>query len=326
MANKKKKKNKKHVNRRKRETTQAVQVETQLPEVQRFLTKRSLICGLIILLCILVFCFLPDSWLDNFIMRTLELLSLGGIVLALGILFYLNYTEKTVKVLYWTVVLSSILSLYLITCKAWMLIEFLLLSILTIYACVVYMRDNQKGTRKYAKVGKRRKITLNSFWPIGLCLVFRAILLYVRFSMYEYIDNLAILGVGTAIGLVLALILIVWLCSSGYKYLERKGSESHSTALTAFLIFFTCIIFGWFSVAIPNQSFVIEQKVISCEVLDKDEKIRRSHQTRSLCVEIKGDEYYIEVTSETFEQFNIGDTISVEVSKGLFGLEYLYIP
>ena len=259
-------------------------------------------------------------------MRTLELLSLGGIVLALGILFYLNYTEKTVKVLYWTVVLSSILSLYLITCKAWMLIEFLLLSILTIYACVVYMRDNQKGTRKYAKVGKRRKITLNSFWPIGLCLVFRTILLYVRFSMYEYIDNLAILGVGTAIGLVLALILIVWLCSSGYKYLERKGSESHSTALTAFLIFFTCIIFGWFSVAIPNQSFVIEQKVISCEVLDKDEKIRRRHQTRSLCVEIKGDEYYIEVTSETFEQFNIGDTISVEVSKGLFGLEYLYIP
>ena len=324
MANKKKKKSRKHINRRKRAMTQAVQVKPQEPEIQRFLTKRSLICGLVILLNI-VMAFFPESWFDNAIMRIISGLWFCMLVLPFAVLFYLNYTEKSVKVLYWTVFLSMIASLYLITWKYWSLIEFLALSALTVYACVVYMRENRKGTRKTAKVSKWRKITLNSFWPISMALVLRALILYLDFSNYSYM-GVNFYAIGTGIGVVVAFVLIVWLCFSGYKYLERKDGENHSTALTAVLILIICIFFGWFAVAVPNQTFVVEKRIASCEIQDKYERNSRNNLRCDICVSIKGKPYSITVSSEIFEQYEIGDCIDVEVCKGLFGLEYFNIP
>ena len=324
MANKKKKKSRKHINRRKRAATKTVQVQPQELEIQRFSTKRSLICGLVILLNI-VMAFFPESWFDNTIMRIISGLWFCMLVLPFAVLFYLNYTEKPVKVLYWTVFLSMIVSLYLITWKYWSLIEFLALSALTVYACVVYMRENRKGTRKTAKVSKRRKVVFNSFCPISTVLVLRAVILYLDFSNYAYTDA-TLYAIGTGIGVAIALALIVWLCFSGYKYLERKDGENHSTALTAVLILIICIFFGWFAVAIPNQTFMVEQTIVSYEIRDKYERNTMYSLHCNVGISIKGKLYSIPVSSEMFEQYEIGDCIDVEVSKGLFGLEYLYVP
>ena len=325
MANKKKKKNRKHINRRKREGKQTVQVETQESGVQRFLTKRSLVCGLIILTCI-VCILLPESWCDHFIMKSLRFLSIGSIVLATAVLFYLNYTEKSVKILYWVVFIYELLSWFLIWARAWMLLEFIMLTILTLYTCIVYLRENRKGTKKFVKTSKHRKTTLNSFVPMAIVLVWRAMVLFFQFSRCTYLDQGAVFGLGTAIGLAIALALILWLCFSGYKYLERKGSDHHSTAGTAICILVASIIFGWFLVAIPNQSFVVQQTVLRCEIQNKYERHRKGTSHYEMSVRVKGEEYYIEVGSEKYDECNIGDLVEVELNKGLFGLEYLYIP
>lgn len=325
MANRKKKKNRKHINRRKRAEKQTLQVETQEPKVQGFLTRRTLVCALAFIACI-AFGLLFERWSGYFIVSVLRLLSIGGSVFIIGVLFYRNYTEKTVKILYWTVFVSSILSLYLITWQGWTLCEFLMLTVLTLYTCIVYMRENRKGTKKFLKTSRYRKITLNSFLPISVLLVLRAYVLFLQFSKYTYIKPLAVFGLGTGVGAALALLFIVWLCFSGYRYLERKGGENHSTAHTAILILFTCIVFGWFLVAIPNQTVVLEQKVTECEIWDKHVRSRKGRVRYEICIEVKGSRYFLDVNSDVFENYSIGDTVTVEFSKGLFGLEYLYIP
>ena len=149
----------------------------------------------------------------------------------------------------------------------------------------------------------------------------------LEFSRYSYIDQLPVFGLGTGIGVAIALGLIVWLCLSGYTYLERKGGESHSTALTAVLILCASIVFGWWAVAIPNQTFELEQNVVTCEIQDKNQRHRSKGMSNyEIYVKVKGEEYSLEVTSEEFEDYHIGDMVDVKLSKGLFGLEYLYIP
>ena len=326
MANKKKKKNKKHINRRKRALQQAVQPETQDIEVQGFFTKRTLICACVIFTCIL-FAFFPEKWLDNFIIKTLGVGSFGVIIFTFGVLFYRNYTSRAVKILYWIVFTSMAVSIYLISWRGWMMTEFLTLAILTLYTCVVYMQENRKGGKKFVKKSKYRKITLNSFWVISILLLLRACFVMLEFSRYSYINQLAVFGLGTGIGVAIALGLIVWLCASGYTYLERKDGENHSTALTAVLILCACIVFGWWSVAIPNQTFELEQNIVTCEIQDKNERHRKKGMSNyEIYVKVKGEEYSLEVTSEEFEDYHIGDMVDVKLSKGLFGLEYLYIP
>ena len=326
MANKKKKKNKKHSNRRKRAVQQTVQPETQDVEVQGFFTKRTLICACVIFVCVL-FAFFPEKWLDNFIVKALGMSSFGVIIFMCGVLCYRNYTSRAVKILYWIVFTSTAVSIYLISWRGWMLVEFLALTILTLYACAVYMQENRKGDKKFVKKGKYRKITLDSFLPISMVLLLRACLVMLEFSRYSYINQVAVFGLGTGIGVAIALGLIVWLCLSGYTYLERKGGESHSTALTAVLILCASIVFGWWAVAIPNQTFELEQNVVTCEIQDKNQRHRSKGMSNyEIYVKVKGEEYSLEVTSEEFEDYHIGDMVDVKLSKGLFGLEYLYIP
>ena len=166
---------------------------------------------------------------------------------------------------------------------------------------------------------------LDSFLPFSILLVLRAVILYTQYSYYTYIDQWTVWGIGIGIGVLLAIVLISWLCVSGYKYLERKGRENDTTALTAVCVVFVSIIFGVFLVGIPNSTFIVDKKVARYEIQSKYERHHKYNDKYQVSISIDGEKHFIEVLPDVYDECDVGDVIEVEIAKGLFGLEYLCI-
>ena len=77
---------------------------------------------------------------------------------------------------------------------------------------------------------------------------------------------------------------------------------------------------------IPNSTFIVDKEVVKYEIQSKYERHHKYNSKYQVSVSIDGEKYFIEVLPDFYEAHDEGDIIEVEIAKGLFGLEYLYVP